>query len=303
MLAAAGGHSDYCGNEHNEIELNTEVPAWVQRKASTVAAQIHQRTPVYLDNSRSASHTYWATQYDNVNDRMLIVSTGGPFDANGVPNCDPSWPYQMGGNVLMGLDRATNLWTAPTQLAAFPFGSTSSADMCCTDPLTSDVYFVKSQQGRLWRYSPAANSWTDVGAWFLNGGYAGSAVDPVRNRLLCVGDVNGVRSPEVRSTTNAAAVSVSFGGLGAAALQMGGYPGVVYDEANDCFLVAKNGAQIEVYRIDAATYAVDLPAITGTKPAQRPNSICNSFQYVPELKGVVIANSYTGNVQFMRTHL
>lgn len=47
-------------------------------------------------------------------------------------------------------------------------------------------------------------------------------------------------------------------------------------------------------------WAVDLPTISGSV-AQRSNGIHNAAQYVPELKGVVLANSYTGNVKFMRT--
>ena len=40
--------------------------------------------------------------------------------------------------------------------------------------------------------------------------------------------------------------------------------------------------------------------MSGTPPAARESAILNAIQYVPELKGVVIANSYSGNVFFAR---
>jgi hypothetical protein len=55
--------------------------------------------------------------------------------------------------------------------------------------------------------------------------------------------------------------------------------------------------------VNASTWYVDQPTITGTKPAARTNGIHNSFRYVPNLKGVVLANDYFGNVKFMRTAL
>ena len=105
-------------------------------------------------------------------------------------------------------------------------------------------------------------------------------------------DLNGDRIP------------VTFCGLGAGALKLGGYTGTIYDEVNDVFLVAYNNAasgNISLLRVNAATWLVDALPVTGAPPANRPNGIHNSVQYVPELGGIVIANSYTGNVMFMRT--
>jgi hypothetical protein len=111
----------------------------------------------------------------------------------------------------------------------------------------------------------------------------------------------GNRAPEVRALASGVANPVSFGGLGASPITTGPYEGVVYDEANDAFLVFKNTNPISVYRVRASDFYVDQPAVSGTLPAQRPNGIHNAVQYVPELRGVVLANSYTGNVLFLRT--
>lgn len=119
--------------------------------------------------------------------------------------------------------------------------------------------------------------------------------------MLIVGDYSGNLNPRVRDLSGNS-IAVNFTGLGPDVLKMGGYPGVVYDETNDVFLVFKNTASgILTYRVDANTFVVDEPNISGTLPATRQNGIQNSIQYVPELGGVVIANSYYGNVKFMRT--
>jgi hypothetical protein len=118
--------------------------------------------------------------------------------------------------------------------------------------------------------------------------------------MLIVGDYSATLNPRVRnlSGTN---LGVAFGGLGASVLRMTSYPGVIYDEANDWFLVFKNDSSLTLYRVRASDWFVDQPTTTGTAPAARQNGIQNSPQYVPELRGFVYANSYTGNVYFMRT--
>ena len=119
--------------------------------------------------------------------------------------------------------------------------------------------------------------------------------------MLICGDFSASVNPRVRDLTGLA-ISVTFGGLGATSLKLSGYPGLVYDEINDTFLAFYyNGSVIDVRRVNASTWNVDDPTVTGTKPSARTNGIQNSAQYVPELGGVAIANSYTGNVQFLKT--
>lgn len=302
LLGAAGGHGDYPGNEVNALVLNTPVPAWSQLRGPSANADLIKETPVYLDLRRAALHNYWSTQFDSVNNRMLIVSSGGMHGTTGTPPAPPgNWEWPINDAVFMGFDLGTNDWTHPNDLARFPWGSSGSADLCCTNYATGEIFYVKSQQGSMYKYNPSSDVWINVGSFFMNGGYRGSAIDPTRNRMLIVGGFSGTEAPIVRNTLNAAAVSVTFGGLGASALQMSGYPGVVYDEMNDCFLVAKNTNPITLYRVDAETFEVDIPVTTGTTPAQRPNAMLNAIQYVPELRGVVLVNSHSGNVKFMRT--
>lgn len=97
-------------------------------------------------------------------------------------------------------------------------------------------------------------------------------------------------------------IPATFGGLGPSSLAVTGYPGLIYDEVNDRFLAVFNsGDSIRVLRINPQTWEVDDPGMFGTPPTARPNGIHNSVQYVPELKGFVIANQHRGNVYFVRT--
>jgi len=74
---------------------------------------------------------------------------------------------------------------------------------------------------------------------------------------------------------------------------------VIFDDANDRYLVFRNTNPISAIVVNGATWHVSQLSTVGN-PAARVNGIHNSVQYVPELKGVVIANSYSGNLYFMR---
>src|SRR5690606_13634828 len=88
-----------------------------------------------------------------------------------------------------------------------------------------------------------------------------------------------------------------------------GYPAVVYDDVLDAFLVFLNTNPISVLQVNASDWTVSQPLVTGfpgaptnaALPGSRQNGLLNAVQYVPELRGVVVANSYDGNVWFMRT--
>ena len=80
------------------------------------------------------------------------------------------------------------------------------------------------------------------------------------------------------------------------------YPGVVYDEALDCYFVVHNsGGQIRMLRVNAQTAHVDEAPIEGSLPPARANGLHNAAQYVPELRGIVLAYRHDADVLFLRT--
>jgi len=308
MLGAAGGHADYGGNEVNALALNVETPAWTQICDPTPNDQIlngftgtgelgSSRPRFNLDLKPAATHTYYATQFIDSINRMLIMAGNG-YNGPATATTPVDWPY-MGTNQVLSFNFAAETWDAPGYIKTFPGSGDLIACLCVKHQITNDVY-VAWNGDKWWKWSAASNSWSTLGGAAL-GGYAGAAIDPFRQRMLRVGSYDGAAAPTVHDL-GANRIAANFGGLGARALTIGGYPGVVYDEVMDVYLVAVNvGAKIALYSVSADSWIVSEVEISGRAPASRLNGIQNSIQYVPELRGIVIANSADGNVYFMRT--
>ncbi|MBI2558897.1 right-handed parallel beta-helix repeat-containing protein, partial [Candidatus Woesearchaeota archaeon] len=302
VLGAAGGHGDYCGNEVDAIQLNTDNPRWVQLSPPSPNSQVINSAQYYLDLKPSATHTYYATQFINARNRMIVVDSPG-MGLGGLPNPPAGWPYAGDPGYSFSFNLYTNSWDAPEYVSRYTGGGDFTAALVAKHPVTEDIYYSRTYGGEFWKWTQATNSWSKINT-NSETNYAGAAIDPKRNRMLVVGSYSGTSNPRIRNLVDASSIPVTFNGLGASVLQLSGYPGVVYDEANDKFLVFYNsGSGIKIYRVDAETMYVDTPSVTGTVPTDRQNGIQNSVQYVPELGGIVIANSYDGNVMFMRTSL
>lgn len=298
MLGAAGGHADYAGNEVNALALNATTPKWVELRATSRNSDITNGTQFYLDKRPAATHTYYTTQFIDSLNRMVVFGGGGlngPFPA---PPIDS--PY-FGSKRSFSFNVASGDWDSPDYIAHYPGDGNATAALAVKHPVTDDFYYSRSYGAGWYKWTKATNTWSKLSNVTRAPWYAGAAIDPVRNRMLIVGGYSPA-SPVVTNLDGTTVPSVTFTGLGSNVLKVTGYPGVIFDEANDTYLVFYNTAtSIGMYRVNASTFSVDIPKVTGTIPAARPNGIQNSVQYVPELGGFVIANSYTGNVYFMRT--
>lgn len=313
MLGAAGGHKDYGGNEVNAIRLEAETPAWIEAEPaspnSEITANDAEGVQYYNDGKPSAGHTYWATQFITSLDRMVIFCTGGYNGPGG------NWPSTLSlpaNDVLSWSYHWTaQEWDSRSYIAQFPDDGDQTGCLCVKHPTTEEVYYSRNNQPGVYKWTPGSNSWSLVSThqtyW-----YCGAAIDPNRDRALCVGSNNGSVAPRIFDLATGYPVSATFSGLGASALTVGGYPSVVYDSENDCFWVlhltydgggAPNGSRL--LKVTAGGLVVSEPTTTGTPPIGRGGTggggFCNSLQYVPNLKGIVVADSYTGNVKFMRT--
>lgn len=314
MLGAAGGHGDYAGNEVNALTLSADAPAWSELKAPTPYAQIYNATEVYGDLTRAAVHTYYMTQFDEARNRMLIVGGGGMYSGS-LPPYPADWPWPTGveGGVIMAFSLDTNEWLHPNTLSQMPTPGNSTPSSVCTDPASGYIYRLGNGSYGMRRYDPSEDVWSSIGVSGMSGGYCGMAVDPARKKILQVGGYNIDTDPKVFDIATGSDAGVTFSGLGPTALRDNVHPGVVYDEANDCFLVMLGGYfastgmpappndTAKVLRVDPVTWAVTQPTITGSLPSKRQNGTLNAFLYAPELRGVVFVNSYSGNVKFMRT--
>ena len=298
MLGAAGGHGDYAGNEVDALALNTATPKCVELRAASLNADITDQTQFYLDKRPAATHTYYPTQFINSLNRMIVFAGGG---LNGLifPRPPVDSPY-FGSKRSFSFNMATSDWDSPDYIAQYPGDGDPTAALAVKHPVTEDFYYSRSYGTKWYRWSKDTNTWTKLPGNSRSSWYTGAAIDPLRNRMLVVGGYSPTAPAVFDLEGNP--VSVTFKGLGADVLKVGNYPGVIYDEVNDNYLVFYNtGTSIALYRVNASTMEVDKPATTGSTPSARPNGIQNAVQYVPELGGIVIANSYTGNVYFMRT--
>lgn len=297
LIGAAGGHGDYAGNEVNALALNVETPRWAELRSPTPNADIINQTQFFLDGRPSPAHTYYASQFIESLDRLMVVASPGvegPF-----PAAPTEFPY-TGSTRSFSFDMARGDWDRPDYVAHYPGGGNFIAALCCKHPWTDDVYYARGSGIGWYRWTRVSNTWVRLSESARSSWYAGSAIDPVRSRMLVVGGYNPL-PPEVHDLTSAR-LPVTFSGLGQAALTLTGYPGVVYDETHDNYLVVHNTDEgIKIIRVAADRWFVDIPPVTGGAPRARRNGILNAVQYVPELRGIVIANSHDGNVWFMRT--
>ena len=297
MLGAAGGHGDYAGNEVDALALNVATPGWTQLRGPTPNSGIINDTQFYLDLRPSSTHTYSATQFIESLNRMIVFSSPG---VNGqFPPAPANFPY-TGQERSYSFNVAAGDWDPPDYVAQFPGTGDFTAALCVKHPLTNDVYYSKNYGSGWYQWASATNTWTRLSDVTRAPWYVGAAIDPLRNRMLIVGGYSPA-PPEVRGL-DGAPVPAAFTGLGAAALTLGESPGVIYDETTDRYLVAFNsGPSIKILRVHPETWLVDDPAVGGIAPTARTNGLQNAMQYVPELRGLVVANRYDGNVYFIRT--
>ena len=299
LIGAAGGHADYAGNEVDALALNVATPAWVQLRAPTPDSAVLDRAQFYLDNRPAATHSYYATQYIDRLDRMMVFSSAG---LTGLGTAAPAnYPYTSSIGRSFSFNYQARDWDAPDYVAQFPGIGDSIACLCVKHPVTGDVYLSRNSGDGWYRWTAALNTWRRLPGFARAPWYGGAAIDPRRQRMLVVGSYSPIR-PAVYDLTGGS-IAVTFRGLGEGPLgQLIGYPGVVYEEVLDRFLVFYNtDSGVKMYAVDAATWTVEEPLVTGVAPVRRTNGVLNAVQFVPELRGVVFANKHNGNVHFMRT--
>lgn len=298
IIAAAGGHGDYSGNEVNIINLGSNTPAWSVARASSADADMCNGT-VYNDGRRASTHSYWSTQYVEAIDRTFIAQCYGldytPFSGRSV-----TYPLKR---EIMAFNHATGDWDPPAQWALWPNTGVDAwyGALGASNVLTGEIYAASQFDGQqLRRFNHTTNSWSVVMS-LDNAAFGGAAIDPVRNRMLQVGAGSALGGRVINLTTGQY-ISVTFGGLGNAALTLPGeYLGMVFDELNDCFYVFPSGSASQMLRVRASDWFVDAPTTTGTPPGGRTNGWQNSWQYDPTLKGIFCAHDYNGNMAYLRT--
>ena len=311
LAGAAGGHADYSGNDVVALRLSVDSPAWSMLRDTTPQNQVVNDAAVYLDYRRSATHTYWLTQFVEALNRLAIFPAPGMGDGQyaSITSANAAHVSAYSGGIVASFSLDTNDWDATVMqstgsgvIATWPGSGDFTASLCCTDHSTGNVFLAREGEGThsLWKWTRATNAWSQLNAgnfWHIN--YGAGAIDHTRGKMLVVGDYGGTLAARVYNISDGSTDSVTFTGLGGDALKMSGYPGLFYDEANDRFVVVSNTNPITLLTVSPAWDVASL-STTGTAPATRTNGILNAPQYVPELRGVALCNSHSENVKFMK---
>lgn len=300
MLGAAGGHADYAGNEVDALQLLSDQPRWEELAPASPNSEVINGSQFYLDNRPAAVHTYYATQFIDSQNRMVVISTPG---LNGPFPPPPAGFAFTTDTRSFSFDMASRHWDAPDRIARFPGTGDYFACLCVKHPWTDTVYYSRNGGSGWYSWEPATDQWKRLSLATRGSWYAGVAIDPRRSRMLVVGSYSPIE-PEVRALDGTKLAATFTGPQRDVLSTVTGYPGVAYDEAADRYLVTFNDEQgLRLLLVDAATWRVEWAPLLGEPAAARPNGLHNAAQYVPQLRGLVVANSHGGDVQFIRTAL
>jgi hypothetical protein len=286
--AAAGGHSDYAGNEVDRIRLSDNAPTWTEVLPSTPPSQINDSATHNADGRPASRHTCYGAAVNEVRDRVMVV--GGSRWGNGfeLPTMDG---YSITGNRW----DAARTYPDPLQI----FGN-QNCNATIEDKSNGDIYVFA--QWTVMRWSNSTNKWTAMVSNSPIWGYmAATALDTKRQRILVA--AGGNNEHHIYDLATNTVKSITFGGSNAGIASSGEGNGLVYDANLDAYLFRRPGAGATVYRIDPQTFAVEPLSTTGGSsiPSAR-NGVLKRFYFAPQLKGVVFGPSYNGNLWFLRTN-
>jgi hypothetical protein len=306
-----GGGNEWAGNEVRGIRLADDAPKWSvvvpPSRVKDILPRGSKSGAYYADGAPTCGHSYSYPQFLDSVDRFILP-------ANGM-----YWPQDAGYTLAVsGVDMSG---ASASKWIHYPGSAYSIPDWppsVCMHPLTERVY--RATEG-------AVQSWTHANGWgpmtytapgthqdpTLNKG--AMCVNPDDNYIFCLSEIRSdaertyagvvdLAKPESNSYTSvtlmgpdAPAVSVKWNWSGC---------GLVWDEGLKQFAFYAGGDTI--YLINPRDWRVTKLATTGTPPtpglARKNGGGCGIFgrmQYMPELNGIAIAQTWDKPVYFVRT--
>lgn len=285
---AGGGHTDYAGNEVDELTLETDTPAWTQRLAPTPGAQLTNCQSYYGDDRPAARHSYYGVTLDTTNDRIMLFG-GAEWCVNGGFHSAIS-SYNIGANQYS---------PSSTHGSVGNFGNGVSA--YAVDPLTGNVYAAKDFAFGRWNRSTNTFSTLSPTGSPAAGNESMSAMDTTRGRILFAGGQTPGGDHHTYTISSNTFTAISLNGANAANVAAADGAAMVYVDVMDRYLVRLGGVGGTVYQINPTTFEVTTyPTTGGASVPATQNGPYNKFLYVPRLGGVIYAPTYSGNVWFMR---
>lgn len=293
---ACGGHSDSADNRVTSIDLRSDSPTWVVRKASDWNG-IEADVSHYASGSPVSRHTYRHNYWiPGINRYVTVGSRGSYINAYFFYNVDAFNPD-------------TNTWDAagtwPNVLGAASFG------------------VVKDGSGAVWTTALkkllANGAWSDPG---VTGGTASLRTpvvyDSIRNQIVCIqwadgfnagtAQVNASRVP-LSGTTRIDITFNASAGLTQFQADTPGYAGADYCPDNDkiLFFDGRTGKQGRFYWItpaDSGNWDMEIATFgagSSTIPVVPGAGVNGKLWYVPGLKGFVLMPIASAGLYFLRT--
>jgi len=286
LYVTGGGHQGYAGNEIYAFDVNDLI--WHRLDDPSPIASIDGTGTECPDPSLApcSTHTYDGLEYvPPPVDRLIVAGC-----------CLPS-AYEY------NLDAAT--WA----LRALPpnLGNTIG-NFSATDPV-SGLFFFHATYGRpLVAYDGTRGTWTDYGSdsWF--GYYFTAAIDPVRRKLVAVGqsdpnalDLVGKVLVWDISDPNAPKIGVQPAATtGDQAPMSSNSPGFDYDPVSDKLVAWLGGSDVYALDMDAMSWEKRAATNAVMPTAPNGNGTFGRFRYVPSKNVFILVNQTNENVFFYK---
>ena len=303
LMSFGGGGRTWGGNEVRALPLQSDAPRWFclikPSPASGVWPNASNSKAYYNpDGTPVSRHAYTAPHYNAQRDELIVYG------------CGPVWPMDQGKGWQVD---AISLAPGAKWHPAAHYGTMYSraggyeGNWVASNPATGDVYFPSSHVIQLWKNATGAPGPVIIDTGWVDVDRGAALVDPVRNRLIRIGPRRGKGDSQLGyfdlSTQPATYHDVVPRGP---TLERASGAGFVHDTVLDKFLYFPDLGV--VYVIDPVTFDVAPLPTTGKPPVPYgagvnggDAAIFTRMQYVPNLRGVVIAQAFDKPVYFLRT--
>ena len=296
IVAVSGGHGGSTWNSVNGIILTADIPAWVERNASTPAGQI-LTGDVYTrnaDGKPSSRHTYFSTQHIPQSSGKLFVTGLSAFGGSGGPN----YPTEA-------FDLNTNTWDAQFTWPGYD-------DICAVERATGAGWSI-SDTHSLKKRDPVTGVFTETmstAAMNLPAITQTLCHDSARNHLFYMSapsngtvlafkvTADGTVKTTINFNSSAALTDLLTTRTASAMLE--------YDPVGDRYFLIDNSLRVNTIFVitpnAGVTWDVSYFAFGGGSVSlpQSGNGVMNKIRYVPSLKGLVFLADGIGGVYFMR---
>ncbi len=281
FFIAGGGHLDYAGNEIFSIRLGDDRPQWIRRNDPSVETPMN--TPHYPDGRPSSRHTYRSLIYSDAYERLLFF--GGAL-----------WGDKaIYTNFIDSFNPATNDYdpTGTIASAPGPIGGPSGTGM----DAEGNFYILSHRNGHLYQWQQKNNSWVDFGKRGDMRYDTPYALDLKRHQLFRI-PWHSFPARVYDLDRDGAFRNIEIEGPVASQINTGN--SLVYDPVVDVFWLWKFNDN-SLYRIDAATFLATVQPVTGPPPLPSKGKIYSRFNYLPELRGLILMTNSKNNLLFIRT--